>query len=164
MKTLFIFALICLGFSASPLQAEDDLASRELLGKLALGQKAEEVIKLLGKPASKGKDVMWEAIGEWVQEWEFPDQGISLHMASTKKGGVKSVLTITGSAKCKFSTARGIGIGSSEAAVKKAYGAVQDKEASEAGKIFVAGSVYGGVIFHFEKGNVSEIFIGAAAE
>jgi hypothetical protein len=33
-----------------------------------------------------------------------------------------------------------------------------------AGKTFVAGSVYGGVIFQFEKGREAEIFIGAAAE
>jgi len=29
---------------------------------------------------------------------------------------------------------------------------------------FVAGSIYGGIIFDFQKGKVSQIFLGAAAE
>ena len=29
---------------------------------------------------------------------------------------------------------------------------------------FIAGSIFGGVMFNFEKGKVSRIFIGAAAE
>lgn len=145
-------------------QGEDDLSRREALGKLKLGLAGAEVIALLGKPEKKGREVLWEAIGEWVQEWHYPAQGLQLNMASAKKGGSKSVLTITASGGCTLSTVRGISIGSSEAAVKKAYGSVQDKEQSEPGKTFVAGSVYGGVIFQFEKGKVSEIFIGAAAE
>lgn len=164
MRSLLVVFLICLGVSLPAVRAQEDLSSRESLGKLKLGSKGDEVIKLLGKPASKGKDVEWAAIGEWVQEWKFPEQGIQLNMASAKKGGTKTVLMITGTSACKLATAKGIAIGSSEADVKKAYGSVQDKENSEAGKTFVAGSIYGGVIFHFEKGKVSEIFIGAAAE
>ena len=164
MRALLFLFLLGLGFSLANVRAEEDLARRDSLGKLSLDQKGDEVIKLLGKPASKGKDVMWEAIGEWVQEWSFPSQGIQLHMASAKKGGPKTVLTITATADCKLSTARGISIGSPEAAVKKAYGSVRDKEQSVPGKTFVAGSVYSGVIFSFTDGKVSEIFIGAAAE
>jgi hypothetical protein len=164
MKSLLLLTVFCFGCFLPTLRAEDDLSSRESLGNLKLGLKGDDVIKQLGKPARKGKDVMWEAIGEWVQKWDFPSQGIQLQMASEKKGGAKSVLAITATADCKLSTARGISIGSTEAAVKKAYGSVRDKEQSVAGKTFVAGSVYGGVIFQFEKGKVSEIFIGAAAE
>ena len=43
-------------------------------------------------------------------------------------------------------------------------GKVRDKEQSVPGATFVAGSVYGGVIFTFTGGKVSRIFIGAAAE
>lgn len=147
-----------------PLHAGEVQVDQEAFGKLALGQKADEVVALLGKPESKGKDIMWEAIGEWVQEWRYPKQGLRLNMASEKKGGAKTVLMISASRGCEFATKRGVRIGSSEAEVRKAYGAVEDKEASVRGESFVAGSVYGGVIFHFEKGRVTEIFIGAAAE
>lgn len=146
------------------LPAEDDLSARESLGTLRLGLTGAEVIKVLGKPSGKNKDVMWEAIGEWVQEWNYPAKGLVLNMASGKKGGAKSTLSISAAAGCSLATARGIRIGSTEAEVRKAYGAVEDRESSVRGESFVAGSLYGGVVFRFEKGRVSEIFIGAAAE
>lgn len=155
--------LITLAFAGS-LRAADDPSTKDSLGTLALGQKQAAVIKALGQPKSKGKDIEWEAIGEHVQEWNYPAQGISLNMASIKEGGSKKVLSISAEAGCNLATARGIKIGSTEAEVRKAYGKLEDKESGEAGKIFVAGSMYGGVIFHFTKGKVSEIFIGAAAE
>jgi hypothetical protein len=164
MKSLLLTVLLCLGITLPTFGLEEDLAGQDSLGKLKLGLGADAVIKVLGKPASKGKDVEWEAIGEWVQEWKFPDQGIQLNMASEKKGGAKKVLMITATSPCKLATARGIALGGTEAAVKKAYGNVRDKENSVAGKTFVAGSIYGGVIFQFKDGKVSEIFIGAAAE
>jgi hypothetical protein len=46
----------------------------------------------------------------------------------------------------------------------KAYIREYQKEESETGKTFVAGSIYGGVIFGFKKGKVTQIFIGSAAE
>lgn len=147
-----------------PLHAEKPSVDQEAFGKLALGQKAEAVITHLGKPESKGKDIMWEAIGEWVQEWKYPAQGLTLNMSSGKKGAAKTVFSISASAGCALATARGIRIGSTEAEVRKAYGAVEDKESSVRGESFVAGSVYGGVIFQIEKGRVTGIFIGAAAE
>ena len=85
-------------------------------------------------------------------------------MASMKKGGAKSVLMITAKAPSKLVTRNGAGIGTTEAEIIKAYGTYEDKENSKRGATFVVGSIYGGVIFTFEKGKVSEIFFGAAAE
>lgn len=147
-----------------PLHAVEVSVDQEAFGKLALGQKAEAVVALLGKPESKGRDVMWEAIGERVQEWKYPAQGLILNMASGTKGGAKTVYSISASAGCPLATARGIRIGSTEAEVRKAYGKVEDRESGVRGESFVAGSVYGGVIFQLAKGKVTGIFIGAAAE
>lgn len=147
-----------------PLQAGEAQVDREGFGKLMIGQKAEAVITILGKPESKGKDLMWEAIGELVQEWKYPSLGLTLNMSSAKKRAAKTLWSISATGGCSLITARGIRIGSSEAAVRKAYGKEEDKSSSVRGESFVAGSVYGGVIFHFEKGKVSDIFIGAAAE
>lgn len=155
--------LVILGLGVTSLHAET-MFENETLGSLKIGQSAEAVTKVLGKPRSKGKDVEWEAIGEWVQEWHFPKQGLTLAMNSAKKGGAKTILNITAEAPCELATSRGIKIGSPEAAVAKAYRDVQNKEEGEAGKLFVAGSVYGGVMFHLEAGKVVQIFIGAAAE
>jgi hypothetical protein len=99
-----------------------------------------------------------------VQEWHFPKQGLTLAMSSEKKGGAKTILSITAEVPCELVTSRGIKIGSTWATLAKAYRDVQNKEEGEAGKLFVAGSVYGGVMFHLEAGKVTQIFIGAAAE
>ena len=156
----FIAAAAC--FTASA--ADDQFLEKESLGKLKIDQKAADVTALIGKPDSKGKDVEWGATGDWVQEWKFKSQGLTLNMASESKGGTKTILTITATAPCALNTARGIHIGSTIAEVTKTYRNVQDKEQSQAGKTFVAGSIYGGVIFTFTSGKVSQIFIGAAAE
>ena len=167
MRSLQLHAtigIVALAACVTTLRAEDKLLEGESLGKITLQQKADKLTTLIGKPEGKGKDVMWEAIGEWVQEWSYPAQGLELNMASEKKGGAKSVLTITATAPCKLATKRGIKIGSSIAEVNKAYQDVHDKEQSVPGKSFVAGSVYGGVIFTFKDGKVVTIFVGAAAE
>lgn len=159
---LAIFTMTFTGFNARG--AVDKWVEKEALGKLKLGQKAAEVAALVGQPESKGKHVEWEATGDWVQKWRYKSQGLTLNMASQSEGGAKALLTITATAPCKLATARGMRIGSTIAEVTEAYGKVQDKEQSVRGKTFVAGSVYGGVIFTFTGGKVSRIFIGAAAE
>jgi hypothetical protein len=167
MKTLglLLFALFFIQIgAASSFGAEDSDVSGEPLGKLALGQKAKAVIADLGEPKSKGENVLMEATGEWIQEWKFPTSGLTLMMGSTQKSGAKTISAIVADTNCKLATARGIKIGSTEAEVKKAYAKEFQKEESEAGRSFVAGSIYGGVIFDFKKGKVSQIFIGAAAE
>jgi hypothetical protein len=163
MKSVLPLLLATFCLAIGSLRAEK-MFEGDSLGSLELGQSAADVVKALGKPASKGKDVEWEAIGEWVQEWRYPKQGLTLAMNSAKKGGAKTILNITAVAPCEFATSRGIRIGSTEAAVAKAYRDVQNKEESTVGELFVAGSVYGGVLFHLEAGKVVQIFIGAAAE
>jgi hypothetical protein len=163
MKSALLFLLVTFCMAVGSLRAEKPFEG-DTLGNLRLGQSAEAVIKALGKPASKGKDVEWEAIGEWVQEWHFPKQGLTLAMSSEKKGGAKTILSITAESPCQLATSRGIQIGSTEAKVEKAYRDVQNKEDGEPGKLFVAGSIYGGAMFHLKEGKVAQIFIGAAAE
>jgi hypothetical protein len=164
MKTLNLLLLVLLSLGIVCCQGLQADVSGEGLGKLALDKEAVVVLELLGEPESKGADVLMAATGEWVQEWAFPSQGLTLMMGSTEKGGKKTVWSITADEKCELATERGVRIGSSETEVKNVYGKVYNAEESRAGETFVAGSVYGGVIFEFEKGKVVGIFIGAAAE
>jgi hypothetical protein len=160
----FIVAIFALTAFCDALGADDKWLENEALGKISLGRKAADLTALIGTPESRGKETEWDAIGEWVQEWRFKSHGLVLNMSSKSKGGEKSVLTITATAPCKLTTARGIHIGSTIADVTKAYGNVQDKEESISGKTFVAGSIYGGIIFTFTDGKASQMFIGATAE
>jgi type IV pilus biogenesis protein CpaD/CtpE len=160
----FILGIFAIAACCDALGADDKWLENEALGKIKLEQKAADVTALIGKPDSRGEDAEWDAIGAWVQEWRFQAHGLVLNMASESKAGAKTVLTITATAPSKLATARGIHIGSTIAEVSKAYGKVQDKEQSDPAKTFVAGSIYGGVIFTFDDGKVEQIFIGAAAE
>jgi len=164
MKSLTaLLAVVALAISSPAFAAEQSVAW-EPLGKIALDQKADVVLKLLGKPASKGEDKFNEATAEWLQQWKFPALGLDLVMASAKKGAGKKVSTIKATAKCQLATARGIAIGSSIEAVRRAYGNPKDNYGSTTGESFVAGSIYDGIIFTLKAGKVAGIFIGAAAE
>lgn len=145
-------------------EARAAFVAKETLGDLKLGMTEKAVKAALGEPESKGKEEEWAATGDHVQKWVYAGRGIELQMASIKKGGAKSALMITARAPSKLVTRKGVGIGTTEAEVIKAYGPYEDKENSKRGATFVVGSIYGGVIFTFEKGKVSEIFFGAAAE
>jgi hypothetical protein len=140
------------------------LLKEERLGELRLGLTEKEVkARIPGKP-KKGKEEYWAATGDFVQEWNYPDCGVTLDMGSERQGDAKTVSSITMQSPSLLKTKRGIGIGSLEQEVVAAYGECQDKEMSERGRSFVAGSIYGGLIFSFENGRVTRIFLGAGAE
>jgi hypothetical protein len=122
----------------------------------------------LGTP-KKGEDTTWEAIGEAVQEWDFPDSGLTVNMISEKIGTAKTVFTITLKAPSKLKTDMGISIGSTKDDVVKAYADFNTEKdelkiLSDERNAHLVGSIYGGMIFTFQDDKVTEIFLGAAAE
>jgi hypothetical protein len=141
------------------------LLKQERIGKLQIGLAEEEVYRIVtSKCAMKaGLEKLWGADGAYHQEWDYPNCGITLSMVSNQKGGSKSIESITLVRPSRLSTKRGIRIGSTEKVVKKAYKAEWNRETNNS-ESFVAGSIYGGLIFQFQNGKVSKIFLGAAAE
>ena len=167
--TILIGALVLNMFDASNCRAEETateaMLRAESLGGLRLGLPEKDVLKLLGPPAKRGELVLQEADGNYVQDWHYPEKGIELLMSGgEKKSGVKTIANITASAPCTFATRKGIKIGDTESAARKAYAEHVDRETKAEPGILVVGSVYGGIIFNFTKGKVSRIFFGAAAE
>lgn len=143
------------------------------IGGIKLDAVAEDVFQLAGQNGfgilQKGEDQIWEAFGQAVQTWNFPRAGISFDMISDEIGGPKSVFSITVTAPCDLATGMGIQIGDSKADVIEAYRAYESTNESADGyfrdsDIHLVGSIYGGMIFTFENGQLSEIFLGAAAE
>jgi hypothetical protein len=59
---------------------------------------------------------------------------------------------------------RAVGIGSTHAEVEQAYGPERDATSSEKPTVFVAGALYGGLVFSFDQGRATGILLGAAAE
>jgi len=164
LRTLTLL-LLCLAVSSTARAAEDEFAlmSAERIGALRIQLPESDVKKALGEPGSRGKVVRSDADGKWVQQWSWPDKGVELCMESGRKAGPRKVGCIRITAPSTFKTSRNIGIGSKLADLKKAY--AKEANAEDSGDDhFVAGSLYGGVIFDIKDGRVSTIFVGAAAE
>lgn len=149
--------------SSAAFAAQEFPYAKEQIGKLHLGLSAKAVQQIIpGKPVL-GPEELQGADGAYHQEWKYPEAGITLGMVAKIKGGLKAIDSMTLTSPSTLQTQRGIGIGSTEAEVAKAYGPFRNGESSTPER-FVAGSDFGGVIFNFEQGRVSGIFIGAASE
>lgn len=135
------------------------------LGEIQQGMSDEELIKEIGKPDKKTKPEFWGATGDYHSSWVYSKLGLKLDMVSpTPESNDITVCSITATAPCKFKTPLGVGVGSKEHYVRKMY-ANYEKDAHFSNKTtLVIGSIYGGLMFKFKNGVVSEIFIGAGAE
>ena len=140
------------------------LMREESLGELKLDLSAQQVIQLLGNPTQKGQVEFWAGDALYHQYWYYPNQGITLSMASKTEKESQNIAFIKLVYPSTLPTKRGIKIGSSIEEVSLAYAKEKDQEMSIPDQTFIAGSIYGGLIFTFDQGRVSEIFLGAAAE
>jgi hypothetical protein len=142
---------------------EFSLLKNERIGNLRIGLSEAKIKQAIDCKPKREPEQFWGADGAYHQKWKYANCGITLGMVSAQKGANKSIESITIFHPSRLSTKRGIRIGSTESAVIKAYQAEADRSSSKSGT-FVAGSVYGGLIFQFQNGKVSQIFLGAAAE
>jgi hypothetical protein len=162
ISSVVAFFIFLCGLSAA---AEDfSLLNEERIGELRVGLSEMEAARAVNCPLKRGPEEYWGADGAYHQEWRYASCGITLGMVSEKKGGAKSIESITVVNPSRLGTKRGIRIGSSEQEVMKAYGAHWNKEDSKQFGRFVAGSVFGGLMFDIRDGKVAGIFLGAAAE
>ncbi len=97
----------------------------ETLGGFAPGTATGELRRQLGTPAkTKIAEEEEAATGCVYTEWLYPDRGLSFGICGDEHGE-GSVRWITASAPATAKTSGGIGVGSSEAAMRAAYGDVQ---------------------------------------
>jgi hypothetical protein len=164
-KNKFLLMIIFLLMQITPVLAEDtSFLSREAIGDFSLGQSEKELKNNIHCTIKRSPDTLWGADGVYHQTWDCYDAGISFSMVSNQKGGKKTIESITISTPSQLKTKRGIQIGDSEQAVIQAYQNEKDVEASRPNEVFVAGSIYGGLIFQFKNGKVESIFLGSSAE
>lgn len=133
----------------------------EGIGPIKMDMLASEVIAAMGKPKSKDKESRSEATGDLREPWKY--KGARLAMVRESKRTTHKVGEIYVEAPSDLATKRGIRIGSTRADVEKAYAKERNAEESDEA-IFVAGSVYDGLIISFENDVVTKMFLGAAAE
>lgn len=161
LAAIILVGCVCtFAFSAD----EFALLREERIGNLRIDLPEKEVEKMVDCSPRRGPEELWGADGAYHQQWEYAGCGLSLGMVSEKQGGPKSIASIALVSPGILATKRGIRIGSSEQEVMKAYKPSRNREDSEHFGMFVAGSIFGGLMFDFEKGKVSRIFLGAAAE
>lgn len=165
MSKPYIAALLLVLVGNAPAVADEfALLKAERIGPLRVDQPDAEAERLIPCPVQRGPVEFWGADGEYHQAWTAPDCGLTLDLSATEPDGPQTVRAITLTAPSVWTTARGISMGRTEAEVMTAYGRDRNAEESQAGQLFVAGSVYGGLLFSFEGGRVTQLFLGAAAE
>jgi hypothetical protein len=145
--------------------AKDEFAlmGKERIGSLRIGLPEGNLKQAINCKVTREPEQFWGADAAYHQTWKYADCGITLDMISEKTGAPKFISSIALTKPSRLRTMRGIRIGSSAKAVMKAYRSDWNIENSTS-DVFVAGSIYGGLIFNFQNGKVSKIFLGAAAE
>jgi hypothetical protein len=138
--------------------------SKEMVGELHVGMTAAEVEAVLGRTPKQTKLAEEPATGDFVQVWKYDVLGVDLTMAaSNRKGDDKRLSAIDVAATSKLALPWGLAMGSTRADLEKVYGSHFDPDFTDETQ-FVAGSIYGGVVYKLADGKVSGVFVGASAE
>lgn len=166
MFRLLRFSVLLLGvlFSVGVVARGADILAEERIGSLRIGLSEGDLMKATSCDFKHGRENRWGADGMYHQTWQCRSCGLNLGMVSDKRGGKKAIKSIAFTAPCALVTARGIRIGSTEQEVRNAYKKDWNREDSALSVGFVAGSIYGGIVFQLQNGKVNRIFLGASAE
>lgn len=154
-----MFVLLASVARADEPQEWPDFA-KETVGGVANGGTEAQMVKAFGKAKTKDKAVEEGATGEWASVWTFPD-GVSAVMTAAKEKGPYTVRVITVTAPSKAQTSKKIGIGSSLADLKKAYGKLLSDNSDGN---WLVGTPYAGIALHVEKDKVASFSFGVMAE
>jgi hypothetical protein len=100
------------------------------IGGFKLGDSTKTVIAKLGPPADKkAPEFAGEATGEWYFVYRYPAQGLDFTFVGRTKQSPENDLhlgDISAYGPSTAKTTKGIGIGSTKAEVKKAYGSSEE--------------------------------------
>ena len=91
-----LISLVMVGLIGSVASAANEFPyDKEQIGKLHLGLAEKEVKQIIPGQPTRGLEELMAADRQYHQEWKYPQAGITLGMVSEKKGGLKSVQSIT---------------------------------------------------------------------
>jgi hypothetical protein len=148
-----------------PSAADEKILETATIGPLKWGMPAEKVAELVGEPGKKGSVQFEEATADYVQFWNYRDQGLTVMMTADSRKGKQRVGSITIVAPSTLKTDTGLGIGARRADVLKHHGKQRAVDSDpDDPEVFVAGSIYGGLFFMFKGDTVKQIYLGAGAE
>ncbi len=135
LTVMVLASMTCCFFPArfAKAQTPDGAASDEFqtsgerIGGLRLGLPEKDVNRNISCVPGKAKEILQGATGVYIQMWNYPKCGIVLKMSSERKGGAKTVESITITSPGDLVTGNRIHIGSTESEVIKAYGRYRDQ-------------------------------------
>lgn len=161
---LLVFATFALVVNSAGAKLKKFDVNSEYVGLMSIGMPSDVVVKYLGKPEKTTAAVMEAATGYYVTQWKYPKRGVYLKMGAETKDGMMKVQSIRIVKPCRLTTRKGVGVGDSYEAAKKAYSHYIIDRDHNSKKMLVVGTVYEGLFFSFKKGRVSQIFLGQGAE
>lgn len=132
----------------------------EAFGGIHNAAPAAEVIAVLGPPKKKSKPIVEGATGNYVSDWDWPSASAIMTSETDHGPWIERNLSIGRSSKLE--TRNHIKIGSSRAEVEAAYPRSEDDQKDDPNR-YLSGSMYGGVMFSFEKDKVVGIAMGPFA-
>ena len=163
MDIRLITLLLGLSLTSVCYAEQDGADASERLGELEVGSSEQAVIRAVSCPFKHGKGEVWGADGRYYEDWMARKCGIGVTIGADDAQSAKSVHSIHIEAPSKLKTRRGIGIGSRERDVTRAYPQLQASEL-QSDQTRTIGSPEGELVFTLKKGRVTEIYVGVGDE
>jgi hypothetical protein len=149
---LCVLAGLCAGASADG----DGVYAHEAIGPLHTRMTAKQLVDVLGAAATKPAPVQEAATGQWVTQWQWADSAAVL--VSDHADGPWTARGVSTS-RASWSTNKGIHVGSTRDALRKAYTRTDTSKDST----YLVGSPYGGMLFTLDHDTVASIAIDVFA-
>ncbi len=154
--------------AVAPCPPDDEMCRVDRLGDtgfgwLKAGLSIADLEARIGPAEKVGETFEEGATGDVIHERVYTAAGVIVTaVRDAERGEVVRDYTVTPPFAEK--SARGIGLGATEAAVLAAYADCLEGFSTVPGEKAVAGSTFGGMFFYFEGGVLTSIFVGAGAE
>lgn len=134
----------------------DGVYQREAIGPLHTRMTAKELVDALGPATTKQAPVQEAATGQWVTQWQWAYASATL--VSDRAGGPWAARGVS-TTRASWSTKKGIHVGSTRDALRKAYASTDTSKDST----YLVGSPYGGMLFTLDHDTVASIAIDVFA-
>ena len=146
-----------------PLGTPDTFAyHKEFAGEVTFEMTPEAAIAKFGKPETSTEPIEWAATGDWGFDHGWASKGVHMTFVGDSADGPFTLGILTATTP-DIHTVRGIGVGSTEAEVRAAYGPVINAEGSDEMHILL-GTLYSPMSFTLAAGKVTELSAGGGAE
>lgn len=164
MKKIILLSLILSSLFSFLLPAQSLENNKEsLMNGLTYGIDGDSTLAILGEPDLVGNKELWEATGDYYQEWIYSDIGLILIMEFVSDTIAPIVHCIEISKNSTLCTSKEACIGALREFVVEKYKTLLNTNLSTDSTI-VIGDLYEGLYIYFSDGIVEKMYLGFMAE